>query len=65
MLLLILLLMSWKRESVSMPSTNAGILGISANERLSGVQMNPKTIVIGIVVLIVLIKVLDYLVVFG
>jgi len=65
MLLLILLLMSWKRESVSMPSTNAGILGISANERLSGIQMDPKTIVIGIVVLIVLIKVLDHLVVFG
>ncbi|MFA5049728.1 MAG: hypothetical protein WC501_01845 [Candidatus Micrarchaeia archaeon] len=57
--------MSWKRESVSMPSTNAGILGISANERLSGIQMDPKTIVIGIVVLIVLIKVLDHLVVFG
>ncbi len=64
MLLLILFVMSWKRESISMPSTNAGILGISANERLSGVQMSPKTIVIGIVIILGAILILDHLIVF-
>jgi preprotein translocase subunit Sec61beta len=55
--------MSWKSESVSMPMASAGILGISQGEVLEGIRMDPKTIVIGIVIFVTLIKVLGYIMV--
>lgn len=57
--------MSWKRSSVSMPRTTAGIMGITADTKLGGIEMSPKTIVIGIVVFIVLVKILDLFIVLG
>lgn len=55
--------MSWKKQSISMPSTHAGILGISSTTKLGGIEMEPKTIVIGIVAIIVLIKIVDVFVI--
>ncbi len=55
--------MSVKSESVSMPMGSAGILGITQGESLSGIQMDPKTIVIAVLVFIAAIKVLTF--VFG
>ncbi len=49
--------MSWKRSKVSMPMSNAGILGITSDTRLGGIEMEPKIIVIGIVAFIVLVKI--------
>lgn len=52
--------MSWKRQSVSMPTTHAGILGITSDTQLGGVEMEPKTIVLGIVAFIVIVKVVGF-----
>lgn len=54
--------MSWKSEKVSMPMSSAGILGISSDMETSGIKMEPKTIVLGIIVFIVLIKVLSFVI---
>jgi len=50
--------MSWKQSSVSMPTTQAGILSVGSDTELGGIKIGPKAIVIGVVVLIVLIKLL-------
>ena len=54
--------MSWKSERVSMPMGSAGILGIGADMETSGIKMDPKTIVLGILIFILLIKVLSFVV---
>jgi len=53
--------MSWKRQSVSMPSANAGILGISSDTDLDGVKVDPKFVAIGVFAFIVIVKVAGFL----
>lgn len=46
-----------------MPMGSAGILGISQGEVLEGISMDPKTIVVGIVVFVAAIKLLGFIMV--
>jgi preprotein translocase subunit Sec61beta len=52
--------MAWKQESVSMPMGSAGILGISQGETLAGIQVDPKTIVIGILVFVAIVQIATF-----
>ncbi|MBN2478109.1 preprotein translocase subunit Sec61beta [Candidatus Micrarchaeota archaeon] len=54
--------MSVKKSSVSMPMTQAGILGITSDTELGGIKFDPKTVVIGIVLFIVLVKIASMLI---
>jgi len=53
--------MAWKSESVSMPMGSAGILGISQGETLAGIQIDPRTIIIAVLIFVGLIKVLSFM----
>lgn len=57
--------MSWKSEKVSMPMSSAGILGISQGEVLEGIQIDPRAVIIGVIVLVAVIKVLSIFLVPG
>jgi len=48
--------MSWKRSNISMPTTQAGILGISSDTRIGGIELEPKTVMIAFFVFVVFIK---------
>lgn len=52
--------MAWKQERVSMPMTSAGIIGVSSDIEISGIKMDPRTILVGVAAFIVLIKVLTF-----
>lgn len=54
--------MSLKRTSLSMPMTSAGIVGLSADMELSGIKMDPRNFIIGVVVLVAVIKIAGYIV---
>lgn len=54
--------MSWKSEKVSMPMSSAGILGLSPDMETSGIKVNPRTIVIGVIVFIVLVTLANILI---
>ncbi|MEM2908756.1 MAG: hypothetical protein QW590_01230 [Candidatus Bilamarchaeaceae archaeon] len=43
-------------EKVTMPMTSAGILGFSPDIRLSGFEIDPKTIIVVVFALVLLIK---------
>lgn len=42
-----------------MPMSSAGILGITPGETLSGIQIDPKKVVVGILVFIFIVKIAD------
>ena len=54
--------MSWKSEKVSMPVSSAGILSVSPDMEISGVKVDPRTIVIGIIVFILVVTLAHILV---
>ena len=43
-------------DKVTMPMTSAGIIGFSPDTKLSGFEINPKTIIIATFVLVILVK---------
>lgn len=49
--------MSWKQEKVSMPMTSAGILGMGADVKISGIEMDPRNVIIATLVLVIIVKV--------
>jgi preprotein translocase subunit Sec61beta len=51
--------MSFKQEKVSMPMSSAGIVGFSSDMKLAGVEIEPKFIIVGALVLIVIVKAAD------
>ncbi|MFA5412269.1 MAG: hypothetical protein WC350_02910 [Candidatus Micrarchaeia archaeon] len=54
--------MSLKRTSMSMPMTSAGLTGLSADMELSGIKMDPRSVIIAVAVLVAVIKIAGYLV---
>lgn len=52
--------MSWKRQKISMPTTMAGIVGLSPDGEIGGIKIEPKTFLVGILILIFIIKILHY-----
>lgn len=53
--------MSWKRQSVQMPTTMAGIIGTSPTSRTGGIDITPQMVVIAAVITIVVVKVASYI----
>ncbi|MDD5340712.1 MAG: preprotein translocase subunit Sec61beta [Candidatus ainarchaeum sp.] len=45
-----------KEEKVSMPMTSAGIVGFSPDIKIAGLEIEPKTLVIATVALVVVVK---------
>lgn len=56
--------MSWKRSSVSMPMTQAGIMSVGSDTELEGIKIGPKALVIGVTILVVMILILGKLIKF-
>ena len=54
--------MSVKQQSVSMPMSGAGIIGFSSDLQLSGLQIDPKALVIASFLIVVIVKAADFLV---
>ncbi len=54
--------MSVRKESVSMPMGSAGIVGMSSDMKLEGIEIDPKVLVLGTFVLVVLVKAASILV---
>ncbi len=52
--------MSWKRQKIAMPTTMAGILGLSPDEEVGGIKIEPKTFLVATLIFIFIIKVLHY-----
>lgn len=49
----------WKTTTMSMPMGSAGILGISSGEKLRGIEIDPRTIVLFAFIFIILVKLAD------
>ncbi len=54
--------MSWKRQSVQMPTTMAGIIGTSPTSRTGGIEITPQMVVIATIALIVIVKVASFII---
>jgi preprotein translocase subunit Sec61beta len=54
--------MSFKQQSVSMPMASAGIIGVSSDMKISGIEIEPKTLIISTIIFVVVIKVASILV---
>ncbi|MBI5227613.1 preprotein translocase subunit Sec61beta [Candidatus Micrarchaeota archaeon] len=44
-------------DRVSMPLSGAGIIGFSSDMKLSGIQVDPKTLLIGVAIFVIAVKV--------
>ncbi|MEW6749232.1 MAG: hypothetical protein AB1295_06000 [Candidatus Micrarchaeota archaeon] len=51
-----------KQQSVSMPMSSAGIIGFSPDVKISGMEVEPKTLVIAIVIIVLLVHTLSFIV---
>jgi preprotein translocase subunit Sec61beta len=49
--------MSFKQSSVSMPMASAGIVGLSHDTKISGIEIEPKLLIVAAVVIVIVIKV--------
>jgi len=49
--------MSWKRQSIHMPTMMAGIIGVSPTSKAGGIVITPQMVVIAAITLIVIVKV--------
>ncbi len=54
--------MSLKRTNVSMPMSSAGIMGLSPTSDLGGKSIDPKSFVIGVIVIVLAIHIAGYFV---
>lgn len=50
--------MSWKKASVSMPMSSAGILSAGSGEVLAGIKIEPRVIIIVTLIFVAIIKVM-------
>lgn len=46
------------KETVSMPMASAGIIGFSSDTKISGMDIDPKILIISVFVMVVLVHVL-------
>ncbi|MFH1394050.1 MAG: hypothetical protein ABII71_03350 [Candidatus Micrarchaeota archaeon] len=53
--------MSFKQQSVSMPTGSAGIVGFSSDMKISGVEIEPKFLVIAATLIVMAVKIADAL----
>jgi preprotein translocase subunit Sec61beta len=45
------------KDSVTMPMASAGIVGMSADTKLSGIEIDPKAYIIAVFVLVIIVNV--------
>ena len=50
------------KDSVSMPMSSAGIIGMSSDTKLSGIEFDPKVFVIAVFVLVILVHIASIMV---
>ncbi len=54
--------MGIKSEKISMPMSNAGIMGFSSNTKLAGIEVNAKSVVLFVLLFVVIVKLAAYLI---
>jgi len=54
--------MGIKSEKVSMPMSNAGIMGFSATTKLAGIEVNAKSVVLFTILFVVIVKIAAYVI---
>lgn len=54
--------MSFKQQSVSMPTGSAGIIGFSSDLKISGKEIDPKYLIVFAVIVVMIVKVISTLV---
>lgn len=52
--------MSWKQQKVSMPMSSAGIVGMSSDMKVGGVEIDPKMLFVATVVLVLIVKLVGF-----
>ncbi|MCI0504438.1 hypothetical protein L0Y65_07085 [Candidatus Micrarchaeota archaeon] len=52
--------MSVKQEKVSMPMASAGIIGFSPDMKISGMEIDPKFLVVAIAAIVVIVHVANF-----
>ncbi len=52
--------MSFKQEKVSMPMGSAGIIGFSPDIKISGMEIDPKALIIAIFAVVVIVHVAEF-----
>jgi preprotein translocase subunit Sec61beta len=50
------------KDSVSMPMSSAGIIGFSPDMKISGMEIDPKMLVIAIAVVVVVVQIATFVV---
>ena len=55
-------MMGVKTDKISMPMSNAGIMGFSSNTKLAGIEVNAKSVVLFTILLVVVVKLATYLI---
>lgn len=53
--------MGVRQEKVSMPMTSAGILGVGSDMKLSGIEIDPRSIIIVTLIFVGLVKLVGIL----
>jgi preprotein translocase subunit Sec61beta len=48
--------MSFKQQSVSMPMASAGLIGVSSDMKIAGIEIDPKMLIIAALVFVVIVK---------
>jgi preprotein translocase subunit Sec61beta len=54
--------MSVRQERVSMPMGSAGIIGFSSDVKLSGIEIDPKVLMITTVLIVIIVHIATYVV---
>ena len=53
--------MAFKQQSVSMPMSSAGIIGVSSDVKLSGMEVEPKALIIAIVAIVIIVHIGNFI----
>lgn len=57
--------MSFKQERVSMPMASAGIVGMSSDMKISGIEIEPKMLIVGALIFVFVVKAVTILLKFS
>ena len=49
--------MGFKQNSVSMPMASAGLVGMSHDMKISGIEIEPKVLIISSLIIVIVIKI--------
>ena len=49
-----------KQQSVSMPMSSAGIIGVSSDVRMNGMEIEPKFLIMAIVAIVIIVHIANF-----